>query len=665
MAAHDSKPVDRLELLSAAERRRVVEEWNATDAALPAGACVHALFEAQAARTPGAVALVFEDETLSYAELNGRANRLAHHLRALGVGPDARAALCVERGLELVVGMLAVLKAGGAYVPLDPSYPDERLRYMLADSRPAVLLASAALAERFAGSGVPMLDPAGAAAWAHHPVTNPRPAGLSAESLCYVIYTSGSTGRPKGVAVPHRGVLNLVGWHQRAYGVTPADRATQFASPAFDAAGWETWPYLAAGAELHLLPDAVRAAPAAVLGYFSRARITLAFLPTPVAEAVLDEIDRGGAPPLALRALLTGGDALHRGPGAAAPFRLVNHYGPTESSVVSTAAEVPADCTGAPPIGVPIDNQAAYVLDGWMSPVPVGVAGELYVGGAGLARGYLGRPALTAERFVPDALSGVPGARLYRTGDRVRWKESAEVRERGSALDSREGQRTPALPHSRTAVLEFLGRTDFQVKVRGFRIELGEIEAGLRSHPAVRDAIVLAREDAPGDRRLAAYYLADEPVAVEALKAHLAERLPAYMVPAAYVWMQAYPLTPNGKIDRKALPAPAADAFAARSYEAPAGETEEALAAIWADLLGVERLGRRDDFFHLGGNSLLATALVFRIGREMDVELSVADVFDKPELSLLAQHLLEAQLAQFDPDQIEALLALARAAGAG
>ena len=408
-------------------------ECNATDAGYPAGACVHELFEARVERTPGAVAVVFEGERVTYAELNARANRLAHHLRALGVGPDARAALCVERGPELVVGMLAVLKAGGAYVPLDPSYPDERLRYMLADSRPAVLLASPALAERFAGSGVPMLDPADAAAWAHLPATDPRPAGLSADHLCYVIYTSGSTGLPKGVAVPHRGVLNLVGWHQRAYGVTPADRATQFASPAFDAAAWETWPYLAAGAELHLLPDAVRAAPASVLESFSRARITLAFLPTPVAEAVLEEIDRGGAPPLALRALLTGGDALHHGPGAA-PFRLVNHYGPTESSVVSTAAEVPADCAGAPPIGMPIDNQAAYVLDGWMCPVPVGVAGELYVGGAGLARGYLGRPALTADRFVPDPFGRAQGGRLYRTGDRVRWRnERPKMRETASA----------------------------------------------------------------------------------------------------------------------------------------------------------------------------------------------------------------------------------------
>ncbi|HST59995.1 MAG TPA: phosphopantetheine-binding protein, partial [Longimicrobium sp.] len=279
--------------------------------------------------------------------------------------------------------------------------------------------------------------------------------------------------------------------------------------------------------------------------------------------------------------------------------------------------------------------------------------------GAGVARGYQGRAGLTAERFVPDPFSVEGGARMYRTGDLGRWKESAEMGP-GSA-DSRTDART----HARTAVLEFLGRTDFQVKIRGFRIELGEIEARLGSHDAVRDAVVLAREDAPGDRRLVAYYLADEPVAVEALKAHLSGRLPEYMVPAAYVWMQAYPLTPNGKLDRKALPAPEGDAYASQTYEAPAGETEQALAAIWADLLGVERVGRNDHFFHLGGNSLLATRLVFRIRREMDVELPVSDVFEMPELSLLARHLAAAQLAQFDPEQLQALLALARSADLG
>ncbi|HST57081.1 MAG TPA: amino acid adenylation domain-containing protein, partial [Longimicrobium sp.] len=617
MAAGDHRRVERLELMPGSERTRVLDAWNRTGAEHPADACVHHLVQAQAARTPHAVAVAHEDRTLTYGELNARANRLAHHLAGLGVGADARVALCVERGPEMVVAMLAVLKAGGAYVPLDPAYPDERLRYMLADSRPAVLLAPPGLAARFAGSGVPVLDPADESAWAHHPDTDPRPAGFSPDHLCYVIYTSGSTGRPKGVAVPHRGVLNLVRWHQRAYAVTADDRATQFASPAFDAAAWETWPYLASGAELHLLPAAVRTAPAALLDYFARARITLAFLPTPVAEAVLDEIDRVGSPPLALRALLTGGDVLHRGPGAA-PFRLVNHYGPTESSVVSTAAAVAADCAGAPPIGLPIENQTAFVLDGWMNPVPVGVAGELWVGGAGLARGYLGRPALTAERFVPDPFGRGPGGRLYRTGDRVSRRADGQV--------------------------EYRGRTDFQVKVRGFRIELGEIEAALRSHDAVRDAIVLAREDVPGEKRLVAYLVGDADA--EMLRAHLAGRLPEYMVPAAYVRMEALPLTPNGKTDRKALPAPEGDAFATRGYEAPSGRAEESVAAIWAELLGAERVGRGDHFFELGGHSLLAVRVISRVRQELGVEVSPADLFERPVLADFARGLESAARAE-------------------
>ncbi|HEV3051765.1 MAG TPA: non-ribosomal peptide synthetase, partial [Longimicrobium sp.] len=319
--------------------------------------------------------------------------------------------------------------------------------------------------------------------------------------------------------------------------------------------------------------------------------------------------------------------------------RLYNLYGPTETTTYSTYTHVPGDLAAAPGIGRPIANTQVYVLDRDGEPACTGVPGELYIGGAGLARGYLNRPGLTAEKFVPNPFADEPGARMYRTGDRGRWRADG--------------------------TLEFLGRTDFQVKVRGFRIELGEIEAALRSHDAVRDALVLAREDAPGDPRLAAYYLADEPVAVEALRAHLAERLPEYMVPAAYVWMERLPLTPNGKTDRRALPAPGSDAFAARGYQPPDGETEEAVAAIWADLLRVERVGRHDNFFQLGGNSLLATRLVFRIRREMDVEILVGDIFEKPELSLLAQHLLDAQLAQFDPDQIQELLALARDADVG
>jgi acyl-CoA synthetase (AMP-forming)/AMP-acid ligase II len=437
----------------------------------------------------------------------------------------------------------------------------------------------------------------------------------------------------------------------------PEDRVLQFASAGFDVSLEQVFFPLLTGATLVLRGPELWSATE----FGARVRalgITVANLPPAYWREVAD--GAAGDALAGIRLLLIGGEALAataadpRGAGT-----LVNCYGPTETVVTATAFAVERGAAGGPlvPIGRPLPGRAVYVLDPSGAPVPVGVAGELYIGGPLLARGYLGRPALTAERFVPDPFGRVPGGRLYRTGDRVRWREeSAEVRECGSVgVDSR----------SRAAVLEFLGRTDFQVKIRGFRIEPGEIEAALRGHDAVRDALVLAREDAPGDRRLVAYYLADEPAAVEALKAHLAARLPEYMVPAAYVWMREFPRTPNGKTDRGALPAPEGGAFAARGYEAPGGETEEALAAIWADLLRVERVGRHDDFFQLGGNSLLATRLVFRIRREMDVELSVSDVFERPGLSPLAQHLLDAQLAQFDPEQLEEMLALARAADVG
>jgi amino acid adenylation domain-containing protein len=668
MAVDDAKPLERLELLSAAERRTVVEEWNATAAAFPAGECIHQLFEAQVARTPGAEAVSFEGDRLTYAELNARANRLAHHLRALGVGPDARVAICVERGPEMVAALLAILKAGGAYVPLDPAYPADRLRYMLEDSAPVALVTQSSLAGTFAGLDVPAVElDAPEPAWAELPETN---VGVRAHPghLAYVIYTSGSTGRPKGVMVEHRSLVNHTAWQAAAFGIGAGDTVLQRTSISFDASVWELWTPLATGARMLLLPSAVTKDPGAIARVIAEAGVTVAqFVPT-LLQAVLGALPTGASLPC--RILFCGGEplsaALVEEARAAGVGEVVNLYGPTEATIDSTS-HVCAPDGRAPAIGKPIANARIYVLDARGAPVPVGVAGELYVGGAGVTRGYLGRAGLTAERFVPDPFSAEGGARLYRTGDLGRWKESAGVRECVSAEvnPGSDYSRTDALTHSRTAVLEFLGRTDFQVKIRGFRIELGEIEAALRSHGAVRDALVLAREDAPGDRRLVAYYLADEPVAVESLKARLAERLPEHMVPAAYVWMEEYPRTPNGKTDRGALPAPGSDAFAVRGYEAPAGETEEAVAAIWADLLGVERVGRHDHFFQLGGNSLLATRLVFRINREMDVEISVSDVFEKPEFSLLAQHVLDAQLAQFDPDQLQELLALARDADVG
>jgi amino acid adenylation domain-containing protein len=637
MVADDAQAVDALQVLPAAERRLVVDEWNRTDADLPA-APVHRRFEAQVEKTPGATAVVSGADSLTYAELNARANRLARWLRGRGVGAEVRVGLCLERGPEMVVAILGVLKAGGAYVPLDPSYPAERLAYMAADSALRVVLTQERLLGRLPFDGsveAVALD----ARWGEIETEDAADPAVAVDprSLAYVLYTSGSTGRPKGVAVEHTQLGAYLTWATRTY---PGGGSALHSSLAFDLTVTSLFVPLLGGGAVELVEedDAVEGL-ARVLERGGREMLKL----TPAHLRILGERleERGAVGGAAC--LVVGGEPLI---GEQIGFWIrqlpetviVNEYGPTETVVgCSIQSQRLADTgAGQVSIGRPVPNTRLYVLDARGEPVPVGVPGELYVGGAQVTRGYLGRPGLTAERFVPDPFGRVPGARLYRTGDRVRWLADG--------------------------TLEFLGRTDFQVKIRGFRIELGEIEAAIRSHDAVRDALVLAREDEPGDQRLVAYYLADEPVAVEALRAHLGERLPEYMVPAAYVWMEEYPQTTNGKTDRAALPAPGSDAFAARGYEAPASETEEAVAAIWAELLRVERVGRHDNFFQLGGNSLLATRLVFRIRREMDVDLSVADVFEKPELSLLAQHLVEVQLAQFDPDYLEELLALARAA---
>jgi amino acid adenylation domain-containing protein len=639
------RPLEAIEVLPQVERRQVLEVWNRTAAEYPVESCIHELFEAQAARTPGADALVFEDETLSYAELNARANRLAHHLRGHGVGPDVRVGVLMERGVEMVVSLLAVLKAGGAYVPLDPGLPAERLAYMLDDSGVPLVLVQAALREAVPareGAGVLAVDTLAEEIAAEN--TENSESGAGPDSLAYVIYTSGSTGRPKGVMNQHRGVVNRLVWMQAHFRIGADDVVLQKTPFGFDVSVWEFfWP-LQQGARLVMArPDGHRD-PAYLRDVIEREGVTaLHFVPS-MLQVFVEAVEDGRCG--SLRHVVCSGEAL---PPAlvrrfydrfAGPVELTNLYGPTEAAVDVSCWTCPReDAAGVVPIGRPVWNTALYVLDAALEPVPVGVPGELYIGGVQVARGYQGRAAMTAERFVPDPFSAEGGARLYRTGDRARWRMDGAI--------------------------EYLGRLDFQVKVRGFRIELGEVEARLVEHATVREAVVLVRDDAQGEKRLVAYVAGDETAGAEVLRAHLLERLPEYMVPAAYVRLDALPLTPNGKVDRRALPAPEGDAFSTRGYEAPAGGTEEALAEIWAGLLGVERVGRHDDFFQLGGNSLLATRLVFRVKREMDVELSVRDVFEKPELSLLAQHLLDAQLAEFDPNEIEELLALVRAADVG
>nr|WP_279636042.1 non-ribosomal peptide synthase/polyketide synthase [Corallococcus terminator] len=621
-------------LLDAAEREQVLLRWNDTHVAFPADGAVHERVAAQAARAPGALAV--ESATgvkLTYGELEARSNRLARHLRALGVGPEVRVGLCVERSPEMVVGKLAVLKAGGAYVPLDPAHPRERLAYLLEDARMPVVLSQRSLRDALpeGPAHVLCLD----SDW--ETLVAPEAGALAPAvggQLAYVIYTSGSTGRPKGVEVEHASLGNLVTWHQRAYGVTAADRTTQLAGLAFDASVWEIWPTLAAGASLHLPPEEVRTAPSELVHWLTERRITVAFLPTVLAEAV---VAREWPRTTALRTLLTGGDRLHRVDIEGLPFQVVNHYGPTEGTVVSTAAVVRAS-TQAPPIGQPITNMRAYVLDARLRPVPVGVGGELYVAGAGVSRGYLRRPVLTAERFIPDPFTSEPGARLYRTGDRVRWLAEG--------------------------TLEFLGRADDQVKVRGFRIEPGEIEQALTLHPTVRECVVVVRDDARGGKRLVAYVVSEGATATEpsVLHAFLREQLPEYMVPSAFVVLEALPLNTSGKVDRRALPAPEASVSRTGHHVAPSTPTEVLLASLWAQVLGLPQVGAEDSFFELGGHSLLATQAMSRLRSAFGVELPLRALFEAPTVSRLARKVDEAVRAADDTTgaRVPALMPVAR-----
>ncbi|AYE31952.1 non-ribosomal peptide synthetase [Burkholderia pseudomallei] len=649
-----------LPLLDEAERKQVVYEWNATERDYPIEQCIHQLFEAQVDRKPEAIALTFDGQRLSYAELNARANRLAHYLQARGVGPDRLVALCAERGIEMVVGLLAILKAGGAYVPLDPAYASDRLRGIVEDSQPALVLADAvgraALGEL---DGVlPVIDPeTDALRWREMPATNPEVASQHVHHLAYVIYTSGSTGRPKGVMVEHAQVVRLFGATQAWFGFDERDVWTLFHSYGFDFSVWELWGALLHGGRLVIVPTEVTRTPSAFFALLCAEGVTV-LNQTPSAfqalmsaqeereerEEAAGNIERANVVAHRLRYVIFGGEALE--PRTLASWyarhgertQLVNMYGITETTVHVTYCALRAEDAmrlGASPIGVRIPDLQLYVLDARREPVPMGVTGELYVGGAGVARGYLNRPELTRERFIDDPF--VAGGRLYRTGDLARWRTDGS--------------------------LEYLGRNDFQVKIRGFRIELGEIEAQLAKVAGVREVVVLARDSAAdtdqnadpnasatansSEKRLVAYYTGDADVV--ALRAQAAQHLPSYMVPSAYVRLDAWPLTPNGKLDRRALPAPADGAYARAEYEAPQGAKEEALAAIWRELLHVERVSRHDNFFELGGHSLLAVQLVSRLRQALSVEVALGTVFDAPVLSALAERLEAENTAVLSP----------------
>ncbi|MET0396201.1 MAG: amino acid adenylation domain-containing protein [Longimicrobiaceae bacterium] len=606
------RAVRGIEVLPEAERKQVLEEWSGTAAPYPADTSIHPLFEAQAARTPDAEALRFAGRATTYAELDEAANRLAHHLIARGVRLEEPVGVFAERIPDTIVAFLAVLKAGGCYLPLDPAYPVERLRFMLADASARIVIAPAGVPDGIPAGLVPdLLDlHAEAPSVIAQPAESPR-VPVEADNVAYVIYTSGSTGTPKGVAVAHRGVPNLARAQAERFGINATSRVLQFASFSFDAAVSELFATLLTGATLVLASrDELHPGPG-LLEVLRRERVSIVTLP----PSVLATVEAERLPDL--HTIVSAGEAVSAGVverwNAGRSF--INAYGPTEVTVCATSAECEADGR-TPSIGRPLENVRVYVLDRAGDPVPVGVPGELFVGGPGVARGYLHRPEQTAERFVPDPFGSPPGGRLYRSGDRVRWR--------------------------RDGMLDYLGRSDGQVKVRGFRIEPGEIEAVLSAHKEVRDAVVVVREDVPGDRRLAAYVVGT--VKAEELRERLRRSLPEYMVPAAFVVLEALPLAPNGKVDRGVLRAPG-HASARERYVAPRTTVEEVLAGIWAEVLGRGRIGVDDDFFELGGHSLLIMRTATRIREVFHVELPLRELFESPSLEAQAQRVEEARHA--------------------
>ncbi|MFG1938146.1 non-ribosomal peptide synthetase/MFS transporter [Micromonospora tulbaghiae] len=617
VAAPDT-PVSRLPLLPAAERD-LLAAWNDTTADFPREQTLHGPIEERAAATPDAVAVTIDGHSRTYAELNAQANRIAHRLRAAGVGPETLVGVCAERSVELVAGLLGVLKAGGAYLPLDPEYPADRLAFMVGDADAPVVLVQSHLRDVLPDTGATVLELDDAAVWADQPGTDPGPTA-GPEHLAYVIYTSGSTGRPKGVPNTHRGIVNRLDWMQKTYRLGADDAVLQKTPASFDVSVWEFfWP-LRTGARLVLAKPGGHKDAGYLRDLLVSERITTAhFVPSMLTVFLAED---GVEAATALRRVICSGEELPLASAADFTARLPwcglhNLYGPTEAAIDVTAWACEPDRLAqvtSVPIGAPIANLRLHVLDPSGAQCPVGVAGELHIGGVGLARGYHRRPALTAEKFVPDPYSDEPGARLYRTGDLARWVVGPEG----------------------AGVIEFLGRIDHQVKLRGLRIELGEIESALREQPGVTEATVIVREDSPGDKRLTAYLVGEAEHA--ALKTALKDTLPEYMVPAAFVTLDALPLTPNGKLDRKALPAPVVTREASVALVEPRDDTERALAAIWSEVLGVDTLGIDDDFFDLGGHSMLATQVVAKI-RKAELggrAVGVMDLFQQRTIRELA-----------------------------
>jgi amino acid adenylation domain-containing protein len=619
--ADPGRRLSELPMLTAAELHQVTREWTVQTAAgldADAPATIERWFERHAAANPDSIAVAWRGESWTYAEVDRRANRLAHLLRRHGAGPGAKVAICLNRSADFAVAVLGVLKAGAAYLPLATRSPVDRLLRTLDDAAAPVVITRSDRTGLFAGhpdTYVLALDtPETAAALADAPESAPARA-TGPRDLAYVIYTSGSTGVPKGVEVEHASLINLARWGQELLGVGPGDRMTLTSSLAFDASVWETWAALATGAVLHIPPEEILLSPPDLVRWLVEERITSAFFPTPLAREVLACMETAPLPAdLPLRSFCVGGDRCPELP-AGARFVLVNQYGPTESTVVSTAASIQAGDRVT--IGRPISGAEVHILDSRRRPVPPGGVGEIFVGGRCLSRGYGRRPDLTADRFSPDPFADRPGARLYRTGDLGR--------------------------HLADGQIDYLGRADHQVKLRGFRVELGEIEATLRRHDGIRQAAVVLRELAPGDLGLAAYYTpapaAGGPEPRE-LRGFLEAHLPDYMIPTVFMGLEAFPVTATGKLDRRALPAPGGERFGAGGpYVPPSTPAEETLAALWRDLLGAERVGAHDDFFALGGHSLLAVRLVARLRQHFPGDLNTRLVFQTPTLAAMARAL--------------------------
>lgn len=590
---------------------------------------------AHAAASPKTAAVVSGGEVLTYAELDRRANQLANRLVALGVKAETIVALCLDRSPASVMCALAVLKAGGAYLPLDPKYPVERLRFMLNDAQPRVLIAKEGLADRL-----------GAGTWAVINIAADRDIDDSSinaplieidkNQLAYVIYTSGSTGQPKGVEITHENLLNLVSWHQSEFGVTARDRASHLASVGFDASVWEVWPHLTAGATLYLPDDETRLSPARLRDWLVQNQITISFLPTALAEAVMT-LD--WPTETALRFLLTGADTLHCYPKTNQPFVVVNNYGPTECTVVTTSGHVDSQDTndGLPTIGRPITNTVVHILDENLQSVTPGEAGELCIGGVGLARGYRNRRDLTTEKFIPDPFNRNVGERLYRTGDKARQLANGDI--------------------------AYLGRIDDQIKIRGYRIEPAEIEAAINLHPAIASSVVVTSAADCFEKRLTAYvamHNGTTPMAAE-LREFLSASLPDYMLPSQFVKIPALPLTNNGKIDRSALPEPTIEnTLRDEDFVAPRSPIEQKLSTLVCSLLNLEKVSVNDNFFLLGGHSLLGTQLIVKIRSAFGVDLALRALFEAPtiaELSSEIERLIIARVESMTEEEANRLLA--------